>query len=72
MQYSDEYHKIMAVLARAKQRMHMAVESRQGQEVLGHEIDFIHFTVHRAALRLDSLDEIKSIAQRAMVIIDSF
>lgn len=72
MPYSDEYHKIVAILARAKQRMQMAAMSNQGQEVLDSEIEFIHYTVHRAALKLETLEEIKAVARRAKDIINSF
>lgn len=72
MQYSEEYTKIMNLIDRTEQRMNRAYELDLHPDVIEHEIDFLYYLVHRAAVRLDTLEEIKVIAQRVDSITDRF
>ena len=72
MQYSDEYTKTIASIERAEQRMYQAYDLNLHPDVIEHEIAFLYYLVHRAAVRLDTLEEIKAIAQRVDSITDRF
>ena len=59
-----EYGKIMTLIDRIEHRLNTVYEWAPHPDVVDQEIDFLYYLVHRAAVRLDSLEEIKEIAQR--------